>query len=126
MELLRQLGYLLKRILAEICLKTSCRFARYSTRCLARFFLSQLLRRQLPQFVVDQRQKLSGRLRIAGVDGVQELSEFRNRNLVAYRSIGLGPAFRADFKPANSASTSVLGNYFTECAQALHAAELNQ
>jgi hypothetical protein len=43
---------------------------------LPRLLLGQFLRRQLAQFVVDQRQQLRGSVRIAGFDARQDASNF--------------------------------------------------
>jgi hypothetical protein len=43
---------------------------------LAGLFLRQLLRRQLAQFVVDQRQELLGRVRVTGFDARQDARNF--------------------------------------------------
>jgi hypothetical protein len=43
---------------------------------LARLLLGQLVRRQLPQLIVDQRQKLLGGVRVALLDGGQDASDF--------------------------------------------------
>ena len=42
---------------------------------LAGFFLGQLVGRQLPQFIVDQRQKFLGGARVAFLDGRQDSSD---------------------------------------------------
>lgn len=46
---------------------------------LARFLLGHFLSGQLPQLVVDQRQKLLGSRRIALLDGVQDLRNVGHR-----------------------------------------------
>ena len=42
---------------------------------LARLFLGQFLRRQLPQFIVDQRQELLGGVHVAFFDRAQDSGE---------------------------------------------------
>ena len=42
---------------------------------LTRLFLGQLVRRQFAQFVVDERQELLGRVRLAALDSTQDLGE---------------------------------------------------
>jgi hypothetical protein len=49
---------------------------RRSLQCLARILLGKFLRRELPQFVVDERQKLLGGGRIALLDGRQDSCDF--------------------------------------------------
>jgi hypothetical protein len=52
--------------------------------CLAGFFLGHLLGRQPAEFVIDERQKLIGSLRVALLDGVQHLCDI-NHNRSVYR-----------------------------------------
>src|ERR1700730_15821531 len=54
--------------------------------CLPRLFLSQLLGRQLPQLVINQRQQLLSGVRVALLDGTQDLRP------VAHRDRYSGPA----------------------------------
>src|SRR5262249_31620827 len=53
---------------------------RCGVECLPRFLVSELLGRQLPKLVVDQRQELIGGLRIALLNGGQDSGDFAHRS----------------------------------------------